>query len=104
MEQTLYLVGCKKMVSTNIPSGEKSCHYICIYANISDFGFVGTINGIDDLAKYRDSYLDVDFNTDGMTKFEKYGEMIRFCISEEAAMHNYECLAKQLQDKLESEI
>lgn len=104
MERTLYLVGCKKKVSNTIPSGEESCHYICIYANISDFGFVGTINSIDDLTKYRDSYLDVDFNTEGITKLEKDGEMIRFCISEDAAMHNYECLAKKLKDKLESEI
>lgn len=104
VEPTLYLVGCKKKVSTNIPSGRKSYYYVCIYANISDFGFVSNINSFEDLTKYRDSYLDEDFSIEGMTTLEKHGEMIRFCISEEAAMRNYEKVAMKLKDKLESEI
>lgn len=100
----LYLVGVKRKVTTNTHSGEKSHHYLCIYANISMMHFVNTIKGLEDIAKYRDTYLDIEIDTNGMTNFDKYGEMVRFCISEEAAMQNYENVAKKLKDKLESEI
>ena len=104
IEEKLYLVGYKKKISTNIPSGNSSNYYECMYANISDFGFVSLVRGIDDIAKYRDSYLDIDINMDGISKFEKYGEMIRFCITEEAVVKNYYQNAKRLKDKLETEI
>ena len=103
-DSQLYLVSVKRKVSTNTNSGKKSHHYVCMYANIRMVHFVNTIKGLDDIAKYRDAYLDIDIDTNGMTKFDKYGEMIRFCISEEAAMQNYENVAKKLKDKLESEI
>lgn len=104
IEEKLYLVGYKKKISTNFPSGNSSNYYECMYANISDFGFVSLVRDIDDIAKYRDSYLDIDINIDGISKFEKYGEMIRFCITEEAVVKNYYQNAKRLKDKLETEI
>lgn len=104
IEEKLYLVGYKKKSSINIASGDSNNYYECMYANISDFGFVSIVKSIDDIAKYRDSYLDIDINMDGISKFEKYGEMIRFCITEEAVIKNYYQNAKRLKDKLETEI
>ena len=66
--------------------------------------FVNMISSIDDLAKYRDAYLQGEFNIDGANDFQRYSEMIRFRIPEKVAIQNYERIAMKLKDKLESEI
>ena len=103
-EEKLYLVSIKRKCSTQLSSGDKSYYYACMYANISEFGFVDIINSVDDLSKFHDSYLNIDVNVDGITKFEKSGQMLGFCITEEAIVNNYNKVAKRLKDKLESEI
>lgn len=103
-DSKLLLVNYKRKKSINSSSGKKSRYYICTYANISDMGFVNIISSIKDLAKYNDTYLQEEFNIDGLTEFQKYSEMIRFRISEEEAIQNYERIAMKLKDKLESEM
>ena len=103
-ETNLYLVGFQRKCSTQFGSNDKTYYYECMYANISHFGFCSTVKSVEDIAKYKDSYLDTGFNMDSISKLEKYGEMIRFCITEEAAAKNYYDNAKRLRDKLETEI
>lgn len=101
----LHLVAYKHKVSTNMSTGIKTSYYLCMYANLSDCGFVdGCIQTLDKLKDYNDSYLIDEFVLDGISDFEKYSEMIRFKITEEAAKRNYKRVSGKLKKQLKKAI
>ena len=99
----LFLIGFKRIKSTNIDSGNTSINYVCTYANISECSYCSTISKENIISDFTDAYLDEQNCLKQLKSFSQHGEIIQISITEEEATQNYEAIASKLQDKLKSE-
>lgn len=99
------LIGFKRKRKTELGSGISKSYYIFIYHNISDLSFIyGTVNKMEDLSDYQDSYLDEPFNIENISKFEKNGEYLLLTIDVEFVSANFATNKKRLENKFYEEI
>lgn len=102
----LCLVGYRKKKSTNL-NGEESCYYECIYANLSNVGFVNTsITCLDKLSDYDEVYLeDKVVNFENFYDFQNWGhEIISMKISEKDAQEEFFKVKDILLEKIKKEV
>lgn len=94
---TLFLVGYRRKKSTAL-NGEENIYYECIYANLSNIGFVNTtITNIDSLNDFIDRYLDIPVNFGNFYEFQNWGHEI---ISMKISLHNAQQEFNKVKDKL----
>ena len=101
----LYLVGYKSMKSTNL-KGEESKYYECIYANITNIGFVNTtLTKIDKLIEYKDGYLEKTPNFEHFYDLKNWGhEIISMKISQRDAREEFTRVKQGLIRHIKSEL
>lgn len=99
------LIGYRKKKSTNL-SGETNSYYECIYANISNIGFVNnTIKKLEDLSEFSDGYLKCDANLEGFYAFRNWGhEIISLNISLLDAQENFRKVKEVLFETIKNEL
>lgn len=101
----LRLIGYRKKKSTNL-NGEECSYYECVYANISNMGFVNTtITKLDKLSEYNDSYLDETVNLSIFYDFQNCGhEIISMRISHKDAQESFYKVKDNLIEKIKTEL
>lgn len=101
----LHLIGFKRKGKIILDNGKSKSSYVCIYHNLSDISFViGTISNKNDLNDFIDCYLDLPFNIDNITKFEKYGEYIILTIDVEYLTSAFYYRKSLIIDKFQEEL
>lgn len=101
----LCLVGYIRRYSTPLGSDVRTHHLICHYANISDFGFLGTPPADKSFFKdFKDKYLTKNtFNVDDIEILHYDKERIIVKIPEIKALEYYQTVKRELVKKLKSE-
>lgn len=101
----LMLIGYRKKKSTNL-NGETNSYYECIYANISNIGFVNnTIKKLEDLSEFTDGYLECDANLEDFYDFRNWGhEIIGLKISHHAAQEYFSKVKEVLYETIKKEL